>query len=200
VQQKRKHDKQQARVSVTDPDARKMRMGDGGWRPAYNVQFSVDTESQIIVRAEIESSNSDGGLLLPAVEVIRQHLGQAPRDILSDSGFAKREDVVALSRSPYECIVYMPPPEQKTHDGRTIPPPENEAAEVKAWRARMETAEAQKIYKERASTVECVNALARNRGLQQFLVRELKKTKAVVLLHAIAHNLLREVSLAAKSA
>jgi len=30
-----------ARVSTTDPDARVMKMGDGGFRPAFNVQFAT---------------------------------------------------------------------------------------------------------------------------------------------------------------
>jgi IS5 family transposase len=64
----------------------------------------------------------------------------------------------------------------------------------------MGTAEAKTIYKERASTAECVNALARNRGLRQFLVRGLRKVKAVVLLYVLAHNLRRAVTLRAERA
>ena len=55
-----------------------------------------------------------------------------------------------------------------------------------------------RIYKERASTIECVNALARNRGLQQFRVRGLKRVRPVVLMFALAHNLAREASLKKK--
>jgi hypothetical protein len=36
-----------------------------------------------------------------------------------------------------------------------------------------------------------VNALARNRGLQQFPVRGVEKVRAVLLLFAVAHNLMR---------
>ena len=61
----------------------------------------------------------------------------------------------------------------------------------------MASAEAQAIYKDRAATAECVNALARNRGLRQLLVRGVAKVKAVALWYAIAHNLLRAVSLRA---
>jgi IS5 family transposase len=68
---------------------------------------------------------------------------------------------------------------------------------VAAWRQRMASAEAQAIYKERAATAECVNALARNRGLRQLLVRGVAKVKAIALWYAIAHNLLRTVSLRA---
>ena len=52
----------------------------------------------------------------------------------------------------------------------------------------MATEEAQQIYKERAATVECVNAQLRNRGLVRLLVRGLRKVKAIALWFAIAHN------------
>ena len=64
----------------------------------------------------------------------------------------------------------------------------------------MATDEAKAIYRQRAATAECVNALARNRGLQRFLVRGLRKVKAVVLLYALAHNLMRAVALRAAAA
>jgi IS5 family transposase len=53
----------------------------------------------------------------------------------------------------------------------------------------MESDAAKAIYKERAATIECVNAQVRNRGLRQVLVRGLKKVRAVALWHALAHNL-----------
>ena len=61
----------------------------------------------------------------------------------------------------------------------------------------MLTAEAQAIYRERAATSECVNALARQRGLRQFVVRGLAKVRAVLLWFALAHNLLRAATLRA---
>ena len=42
-----------------------------------------------------------------------------------------------------------------------------------------------------------MNALARNRGLQRFLVRGLRKVKAVALLYALVHNVMRAVTLRA---
>ena len=59
----------------------------------------------------------------------------------------------------------------------------------------MATEEAKEIYKERASTAECVNAVARNRGLQQFRVRGQRKVKAVLLWYALAHNMMRGLAL-----
>jgi IS5 family transposase len=61
----------------------------------------------------------------------------------------------------------------------------------------MATDGAKAIYRQRAATAECVNALARNRGLQRFLVHGLRKVKAVALWYALAHNLMRAVTLRA---
>lgn len=66
------------------------------------------------------------------------------------------------------------------------------------WRQRMGTAAAKEIYKLRASTAECVNANARNRGLQQFRVRGVVKVRAVLLWYVLAHNLMRAVTLRAQ--
>ena len=73
-----------------------------------------------------------------------------------------------------------------------------DSATIAEWRQRMGTPEAKQVYKERASTAECVNAISRNRGLRQFLVRGLRKVRAVALWFAIAHNLMRAVTLRAQ--
>ena len=44
-----------------------------------------------------------------------------------------------------------------------------------------------------------MNALARNRGLQQFRVRGLRRVRAVVLLFVLVHNLMRAESLKQKA-
>jgi transposase len=195
VRAEKKHEKEKARVSVTDAEARIMHMPDGGFRPAYNVQLTTDTGSQVIVGAEVLSNGSDGGQLQPAVQQVQSRYGVTPQEVLVDGAYAKREDIEHLAAAQPPCTVYAPPPELKTHAGRVIEPPAEESAVVKEWRARMKTEAAQEIYKERASTAECVNAQARNRGLQQFVVRGLKKVKSVVLLFVLAHNLVRMAAL-----
>jgi hypothetical protein len=84
-------------------------------------------------------------------------------------------------------------PKDRTRDPHE--PLAGDSAAVAAWRRRMGTPEAKEVYKQRGATVECVNAIARNRGLQRFLVRGLPKVKAVLLWFAIAHNVMRGVSL-----
>ena len=89
-------------------------------------------------------------------------------------------------------------PEEKKRDKHEPLP--GDSAEIGAWRVRMGTEEAKEIYKERAATIECVNAQARNRGLTRLRVRGLAKVKAVALWFAIAHNVARWFSLRGEAA
>lgn len=74
-------------------------------------------------------------------------------------------------------------------------PNPGDSAAVAQWRQRMASPEAKEIYKLRAATAECVNAQARNRGLQRLPARGLGKVKCVALLFVLAHNLMRAVAL-----
>ena len=59
----------------------------------------------------------------------------------------------------------------------------------------MKTSRAKQRYRLRAATSECVNAIARNRGLDRFRVRGIEKVRAILLWYALAHNALRGLSL-----
>jgi transposase len=194
---KKADDKEKARVSTTDPEATVMKMADGGFRPAYNVQLSTDTNAQIIVGVEVATSGSDQGQMVPMVEQIHERYEQYPKDVLVDGGFVKHDDIDTVSAPEQGCTVYGPVPKPKDASKDRYAPRATDSAAVAAWRQRMATPEAHTIYKDRAATAECVNALARNRGLRQLLVRGVAKVKAIALWYAIAHNLLRAVSLRA---
>lgn len=192
---KKAKDREKARASTTDADARVMKMGDGGYRPALNVQLATTTESQIITGVDVTNSGGDQGQLAPMVEQHRQRYGEVPDEALVDGGFAKKEDIEHVEQGG--TTVYAPV--QKSKDPQRDPhtPRPDDSPAVAHWRQRMATDEAKVIYRQRAATAECVNALARNRGLQRFLVRGLQKAKAVVLWYVLAHNLMRGVALRA---
>ena len=193
VQAKKRPDKKdQARASTTDADARFMKMADGGIRPAVNVQLASDTQSQIITAVDVSNNGSDMGQMGPMIEQHRDRYDRPPEELLADGGFAAREDIDSAARAQPPTTVYAPVQKSRKEKGKVCydrQPADTDA--VAKWRQRMSTPEAQAIYKQRAATAECVNALARNRGMQQFLVRGLRKIKAVVLWFALAHNLLR---------
>jgi transposase len=175
------------RASTTDAEARVMKMADGGFRPAYNVQFAGDTRSGAVAGVAVDNSGSDMGKMAPMNDALAAAYGTRPAEHLADGGFAKLDDIETLAEAGVTTYVPVPAPRDRSRDRHT-PRPDDPPA-VAAWRKRMGTDEAKAIYKERAATAECVNAQARNRGLIRFLVRGLDKVKAVALWHALAHNM-----------
>jgi len=194
---KKADEKGKARASGTDPEATVMKMADGGFRPAYNVQFATDSGSQLIVGVEVTTSGSDQGQLAPMVEQLHRRFGQRPQEVLVDGGFAAHADIEAVSAPGQGCVVYAPVPEPRDPGRDRYAPLPGDRPAVAAWRVRMGTEPAKEVYRDRAASAECVNALARNRGLRQLTVRGRLKAKAVALWYAIAHNLRRAVSLRA---
>jgi transposase len=190
---KKAKDRDKTRASTTDADARVMKMADGGFRPAYNVQFATAVDSQIITGVEVTNSGGDQGQLAPMVQQHQERYGKTPEEVLADGGFTKKADLDKVSAGG--TTVYCPVMESKDANRDPHTPRDDDSPAVAQWRQRMATDDAKAIYKDRASTAECVNALARNRGLYQFRVRGLVKVKAVALLYALAHNLMRAVTL-----
>jgi transposase len=197
---KKAKDRDKARASTTDADSRVMKMGDGGFRPAFNVQFATATDSQVITGADVTNSGSDQGQLAPMVEQHHERYDEKPKEALVDGGFAKKADIDQVSPPQGGTLVYAPVMESKDPHRDSHTPRDDDSPAVAEWRTRMATEEAKAIYRQRAATAECVNALARNRGFQRFHVRGLRKVKAVVLLYALAHNLIRAVALRAAAA
>jgi transposase len=64
-EKRKKGDGEKTRVSTTDPDARNMKMANGGFDPAFNVQFATDADSRIIVGVEVSNAGTDGGEMDP---------------------------------------------------------------------------------------------------------------------------------------
>lgn len=181
-----------ARASTTDPEARRMKMGDGGFRPAYNVQFATDAETRIIVGVDVTNQGTDSGLMAPMFTELKVTYGTTPKAGVVDGGFAKKEDVTTLAR--HGTLVYSPLPREKEqrakgHDPHA--PKAGDSVEMIAFRQRMATDEAKAIYKIRSSVAEFPNADCRNRGLTQFRVRGRNKVRAQTLWHVLAFNFLR---------
>ena len=198
---------EQARASTTDADARVMKMGDGGYRPAFNVQLATTCEDQVIVGVEVSNTGSDMAQMAPMLEQVIERTGTVPGQWLVDGGFPAHEQIDAVhecTKGQTEVIAPVPEPRRKAgkpDDDDTAPPDKHQRKEgdsepVAQWRARMAGDEIKDVYKQRAATAECVNALARNRGLQRMPVRGLGKVRAVAYLYALAHNLMRMIKIA----
>ena len=187
--------KKEPSASLTDPDARRMRFADGAICAAYNVQFAVTSAEGFIVALEATDRRNDSGLARPMLEAAERRLGAPVQRLLVDTSYACTQDIEALeTRQDAPVTVFAPPPKEKEDVkpetlARRLRKRAKEAAAVKAWRTRMTTAEAGNVM-QRRGRIELTNAHAKNRGLGAMLVRGLRKVQAVVVLHALAHNLM----------
>ena len=179
-----------ARVSTTDPQARVMKMPDGGFRPAYNVELATDSAKGIIVGVAVTSAGTDAGQAAPMEEQVVKRTGQHPESYLMDGGFATREDITALEQRTVTVYAPVRLPRNKPEEER-YQPRYGDGPEVAEWRQRMSTEEAKAVYRQRGSIAEWTNAQVRLHGVSQFSVRGLAKVTSVMLLVAVAHNLLR---------
>lgn len=195
LQKRRSPSDSPARASTTDAEARVMKMGDGGFRPAYNVQYAVAGSElggpRTIVGVNVTNLGSDMGSLAPMVEQIEERTGQRPSALLADGGHAKLEDIVATKQMGVDVIV---PPAETAKSIEQLKA-EGAAPEVIAWRERMETEEAKKLYRARAGLVELANAHQKtHHGITQVLVSGLAKVTCVILLNVIGSNILQHAA------
>ncbi len=181
-------EKQKLRTSTTDPTARKMKMGDGGFRPAYNVQFATTVKGQAIVAVSVINKGSDYNQLVSMFKKVVEKYKIIPKSWLADNGYNNHSEIEHLENEG--CETYIPVKQSKT-DKDPFVPKKGESKILGNRRKRMGTEEGKKKYKLRPQTAEFPNAEARNRGMQRFLVRGAEKALNVSMIFALTHNLLR---------
>jgi len=176
--------KRKARASTTDPDARIMRMADGGFRPAYNVQIASDTQSRAVVGVSIVQAGSDNAQADTMRNQVEERTGLKVKEQLVDGGYLSLEQI----KNAEDVVMYVPlrPPKEGQEPKKPDP---REPQIVQDWRNRMASEEGKKVYKQRASTVETINGeLKCNRGLMQFSVRGIEKVMCATLWSVLAYN------------
>ena len=193
-----KGDGEKTRVSTTDPDARKMKMANGGYDPAYNVQFVSDGDARVIVAVDVTNAGTDGGELAPMHEKVCSTYGKTPKQELVDGGYATKEGITAVELAGTVVVSTVARSEQLEKHGKDPHARQKgDTDQYASFRARMGEAEYQELYRWRPSIAEFPNADCRNRNLRQFRVRGLLKVKAVALWHALAFNFTRMLNLGA---
>ena len=97
-----------------------MKMADGGYRPAYNVQFAADTAEPGHRRARRGPAGTDHGQLGPMVDQLRGRYGRGPDALLADAGFLTTTEINELACG---TTLYLPvrKPEDPTRDPAPAP-------------------------------------------------------------------------------
>ena len=186
----------QPRVSTTDAETRVMKMPNGGFNPAWNVQLASDTKSRAIVGVDVTNEGSDSaGLSEPMREQVEERTGHKVGQHLVDGGYLRTEDIEQAHKVKVELFVPPKPARNPQRRGRELEPKTGDSEAVVAWKQRMASEMGKEIYKERASTSETINADLRTyRGLTQITVRGLGKIKCVALWCALAYNVMHFAS------
>ena len=175
------------RASTTEPGARIMKMADGGFRPAYNVQVVTVAGEQIVVDIDLTGIGSDRGMIRPMLEKVRKRFGRLPKQHLADGGFGSAADI---EWAHLEGVAIYCPPTQSKHGRDPYQPRDDDGPGVSVWRSRMASPEGKAQYRERAEC-ECIHARWRNWNLIRLNVRGDAKVMAVMLWHALTNNILQ---------
>jgi transposase len=179
----------EARASTTDPQAQRMKMADGGFRPAFNVQFATDGETRMVVGVDVVQAGGDQGQMAPMHEKVCNDYDTTPEEYLVDGGFSVNDDIVTVEKRDTTVYGVIKNAQKQLDEGKDpYAAKRRDAPEMAAFRARMGTPEGQQKYSQRAGIAEFPNAECRNRGLTQFRVRGLVKAKAQTMWHVLAHN------------
>ena len=140
---KAEKERKEARVSLSEPEARLMKHGDNAIAPSYNVQISTETSHQIIVGMHLTQSSSDGGSLLPAMEEVKAMTGQYPQPAVADGGLTNQASIVGMKEKEIDFYGSLPAPEQR------------QAAAMKAAGIDVEFAPAQFVIIGENKTLQC---------------------------------------------
>lgn len=99
IQKKRSEsEKDEVRVSETDPEARVMKQAGGGFAPSYNVQISTDAANGIVVGVDVTQAGNDCDQLVTAIERVEANMGQTPEQVLVDGGYTmKNSNIEAMA-------------------------------------------------------------------------------------------------------
>jgi transposase len=178
------------RVSTSDDEARAMKMPNGGFNPAVNVQLAVDTDSRAIVGVDVTNAGADSDQAEKMRQQVEERTGQKVSQHLMDGGFLVHDQIERAAAQGVLLFVPPKPPRKREKYGSQYQPRAKDSQAINDWRVRMGTTEAKEIYKQRAATVETANAHLKEHGMRSMLVRGLTKTKCVALWCALAYNVM----------
>ena len=198
-EERKKGDGATTRVSETDPECRRMKMADGGFRPAYNVQFATDLDA-LVVGVETINAGNDTGQVGAMQQQLKADYAVDPKAYYVDGGFVTTEDIEASAGAG--ITLYAPLESEKKQLDKGENPyarKRGESDEVAEWRQRMSTPEGKAEYRNRGKT-EWSNAQARRSGLNQVRVCGLQKVNTVVLWFVLMMTLLRGAKLRQQAA
>ncbi len=179
--------------NFTDPESRIMKNSDKAFIQAYNAQAVVDSQSQIIVAADLTNQASDSPHLKNMIEQVEHNLGRKPSKLSADAGYFSDANVAFLERSHIDAYI---PPEKQKHGTPVEPAPRGRIptglSRKDRMRRKLKTKRGRQVYRLRKQIVEPVFGQVKTvQGIRQFSLRGMFKVRAEWLIVCTAHNILK---------
>ena len=114
-QGKSKKEQAEARVSLTDPEARLMKDGRGAFGLNYNVQVQTETKNKVVVDVAVTQEANDQHQMQPALERLKA-AHQLPQTLIVDGGYRTAAN---MEKAQEEGVDLIGPPldnSKKQHD------------------------------------------------------------------------------------
>ncbi|MCX6623033.1 MAG: IS1182 family transposase [Acidobacteria bacterium] len=183
-----------AQRNFTDPDSRIMVDGanKGSFIQAYNAQAAVDSQTQVVVAAEVTQEANDSQQLVPMIEQVEANMGRKPEAVSADAGYWSEDNVSDEHVAGID--LYIATGRQKHGEKAELakgPPPEDASAkQVMAQKLRTEAGHS--IYKMRKAIVEPVFGQTKEgRGFCRFSFRGVGNVRLEWTLVCLTGNLLK---------
>jgi transposase len=98
-------EREQARVSMSEPEARVMKNGQGGFAPSYNVQSVVDGAHKILLDVEVTQAAGDQQQLRPALERLQAQWPAGEKaTVIVDGGYITEHSIAEADKRGVELI------------------------------------------------------------------------------------------------
>lgn len=103
------------KINTVEPDARSMHKVNGApSAPAYNVQLSVDTDTQLIVAAEVTDHPTDLKQFSKQHAQVEQNLGaMADREYVADAGYHSLNQLAYIEEHQVDAVIADPRPKKR---------------------------------------------------------------------------------------
>ena len=183
-------------INLSDEDSRIMPSG-GEFQQCYNAQATVETESLLVVGAQVSQAPNDKKELSPALTALAElpeGLGHTEA-VLADNGYFSQDNVdlcVQEQVIPYICLGREKHHQSPAERLREPDPVCEDANALKTMQHRLKTREGKAIYAKRKSTVEPVFGIIKSvMGFRQFMLRGLEAVEGEWNLVTLAWNLKR---------
>lgn len=168
-----------AKVSLTDPESRVMRLANGAIAPAYNLQLAAVGDPQggpvAVVGVLVTQQGNDKNQLMPMRQQLEHNLGHPPRQVVVDAGFPSFEELLAAKNVDFQVIAPVPQTWQQNTTSKKV-------EGIELWKQQMAQPAAKATYPGRKAIIERLNARVRQAGLGQLPVRGLRKVLGFVTL------------------